>query len=90
MIWWNSTDSPTPANDPNVEIPPVTGISTDTLTVSSGQEGTTASNKNTAAKAYSSVLGITAKLIADIAAQTSNRIPCCFGGSENAKCGRGA
>jgi hypothetical protein len=66
LIWWNSSDFPNPANDPNVEIVRVTGISTDTLTISRAQEGTTATNKNTVGKTYSLVLGITAKMIADI------------------------
>jgi hypothetical protein len=66
MIWWNSTDFPNPANDPNVEIVRVTNVAGDTLTISRAQEGTTAANHNTSAKTYSLVLGITAKMIADI------------------------
>jgi len=66
LIWYNSTDYPNPANDPNVEIVRVTNVSTDTLTISRAQEGTSASNKNTAAKTYSLLLGITAKMISDI------------------------
>jgi hypothetical protein len=52
----------------------VTGISTDTLTISRARESPSASNKNAAAKTYSLVLGITAKLIADLAAQTGNGV----------------
>jgi hypothetical protein len=33
MTWWNSTDWPGPADDPNVEIIHVTGISGNTLTL---------------------------------------------------------
>jgi hypothetical protein len=66
LIWWNSTDYPNPANDPNVEIVRVTNVSTDTITISRAQESTTASNKNTGGKTYSLVLGITAKMISDI------------------------
>ena len=66
LIWWNSTDYPNPANDPNVEIVRITNISGDTLTISRAQEGTTATNKNTVGKTYSLVLGITAKMISDI------------------------
>jgi len=66
LIWWNSTDYPNPANDPNVEIVRVTNISTDTLTITRAQESTSASTKNTAGKTYSLVLGITAKMISDI------------------------
>jgi hypothetical protein len=68
LIWWNSTDYPNPANDPNVEIVRVTNISADTLTISRAQEGTSATNKNTGGKTYSLVLGPTAKTISDIAA----------------------
>jgi hypothetical protein len=75
LVWWNSTDYPNPANDPNVEIVRVTNISSDTITISRGQEGTSAANHNTAAKTYNLVLGITAKMISDLAAQTGNGIP---------------
>jgi hypothetical protein len=68
LVWWNSTDYPNPANDPNVEIVRVTNISSDTITISRGQEGTSAANHNTGGKTYSLVLGVTAKTISDIAA----------------------
>jgi hypothetical protein len=66
LIWWNSTDYPNPANDPNVEIVRVTTVVTDTLNISRAQESTSATNKNTVGKTYSLVLGITAKMISDI------------------------
>ncbi len=66
VTWWNSTDYPDPSDDPNVEIVRVTGVSGNTLTVSRGQEGTTASTKDTAAKVYKLMLGITAKMITDM------------------------
>jgi hypothetical protein len=75
LVWYNSTDYPNPANDPNVEIVRVTNVSTDTLTITRAQEGTSATNKNTASKTYSLVLGITAKMISDLAAQTGNGVP---------------
>lgn len=75
LIWWNSTDYPNPANDPNVEIVRVTNVSTDTITITRGQEGTTAANHNTSGKTYNLVLGITAKMITDLAAQTGNGVP---------------
>jgi hypothetical protein len=68
LVWWNSTDYPNPANDPNVEIVRVTVIASDTITISRAQESTSATNKNTAGKTYSLVLGPTAKMFADIAA----------------------
>jgi uncharacterized protein YaaQ len=75
LIWWNSTDYPNPANDPNVEIVRVTNVSTDTLTIARGQEGTSAANHNTGGKTYSLVLGITAKMITDLASQTETACP---------------
>jgi hypothetical protein len=55
-----------------VEIVRVTNITGDTITVSRAQEGTAATAKNLASKTYNIVLDITAKTIADIAAQTTN------------------
>src|ERR1035438_1299800 len=72
LVWWNSTDYPNPALDPNVEIVRVSSISGNTLTlVNNGtsrtpQEGTAASIKNLYGKSYSMMLGITAKMITDI------------------------
>lgn len=59
-IWWNSTDYSNPSDDPNVEIVRVTAISTDTLTVTRAQEGTSASTKNTGGKTYKMLAGLTA------------------------------
>lgn len=56
VTWWNFTDYPSPEDDPNVEIVLVTAVSTDTLTVTRGQDGTSASTKNTAGKTYKMVL----------------------------------
>ncbi len=62
-VWWNATDFPDPSDDPNVEVVRVTGIATDTLTVTRAQEGTGASSKNTSAKSYKLIAGLTAKAI---------------------------
>lgn len=51
-VWWNSTDYSDSSDDPNVEVIRVTAISTDTLTVTRGQEGITATTKNTGGKTY--------------------------------------
>lgn len=75
MIWYDATDYPNPTNDPNVEIVRVTGVTGDTITISRAQEGTSATAKNISGKTYNMVLGITAKMISDIAAQTANGIP---------------
>lgn len=60
VVWWNSTDYADPSEDPNVEIVRVTAISTDTLTVTRAQEGTSASTKNTGGKTYKMAEGPTA------------------------------
>lgn len=60
VVWWNSTDYPDPADDPNKEIVRVTAIAGDTFTVVRGQEGTSASTKNTAAKVYKMIAGLLA------------------------------
>lgn len=59
LTWWNATDNGDPADDTNKEIVTVTNRSSDTLTVTRGAEGTSASTKNTGGKTYKMVLGIT-------------------------------
>lgn len=66
VVWFNFTDYNDPSDDPNVEIVRVTAKTSDTLTVTRAQEGTSASTKNEAVKTYKMVLGITAKMITDI------------------------
>ena len=69
MVWWNSTDYPNPANDPNVEIVRVTKRERQhSHGFLRAQESTLASTKNNAGKTYSLILGITAKMITDIGA----------------------
>jgi len=70
LVWWNSTDYPDPADDPNVEIVRCTARSNDTLTITRAQEGTTAQNHNIAGKTYKMILGLTKKMIDDINSQT--------------------
>ncbi|MEO8273488.1 MAG: hypothetical protein ABI620_05445 [Chloroflexota bacterium] len=64
-VWYDSTYSD-PADDPNVEIVRVTVISTDTLTITRAQEGTSAANHNTGGKTYKLIAGPTAKFVTDI------------------------
>ena len=66
LIWWNSTDYGDPADDPSVEIVRCTARSTDTLTVTRAQEGTSATAKNTGGKTYKMILGLTKKTIDDL------------------------
>jgi len=61
--WWNSTDYPDPSDDPNVEIVRVTGISSDTFTITRAQDGTSASTKNIGGKTYKLSAGLTAKTL---------------------------
>jgi hypothetical protein len=67
-VWYNFSDYPDPSDDPNAEIVRVTGKSSDTLTITRAQEGTSASTKNTSGKTYKMILGLTAKMISDIEA----------------------
>lgn len=64
-VWWNATDYPDPADDPNVEIVRVTAKSTDTFTVTRGQEGTGGITHNTEGKTYRLIAPLTAKVIND-------------------------
>lgn len=66
VVWWDSTTYDDPADDPNVEIVSVTNRVTDTLTVTRAQEGTSASNKNTASKTYKMALSFTAALYTNL------------------------
>lgn len=62
-VWYNATDYSDPSDDPNVEVVRVTAVSTDTLTVTRGQEGISATTKNTGGKTYKMIAGLTAKVI---------------------------
>lgn len=68
LTWWNSTDYSDPSDDPNVEIVRCTARSTDTLTVTRAQEGTSGSNKNTSAKTYKMMLTMSKKTMDDLKA----------------------
>jgi hypothetical protein len=59
LAWWDATTYSDPADDPSREIVIVTNRVGDTLTVTRGGEGTSASTKNTGGKTYKMVLGIT-------------------------------
>lgn len=62
VVWWNKTDYSSPTDDPNREIVTVTAIASDTLTVTRGQQGISATTKNTSAKTYRISRYITAKI----------------------------
>lgn len=59
VTWWNATDYSDPSDDPNRELVTVTNRAGDTLTVTRGVEGTSASTKNTGGKTYKMVEGWT-------------------------------
>jgi len=65
-VWWNITDFPDPSDDPGVEIVRVTAKSTDTLTITRGQEGTAAGDHNLAGKTYALIAGLTARTITEM------------------------
>lgn len=65
-VWWNATDYPDPSDDPTVEIVRVTAVSTDTLTITRGQEGTAAEDHNLAGKTYFLIAGMTARTITEL------------------------
>ena len=66
VVWWNATDYGDPSDDPNVEIVRCTTRSTDTLTITRAQEGTSASNHNTANKTYKMILSLTKKTMDEL------------------------
>jgi len=74
LVWYNSTDYPDPSDDPNKEIVRCTTRTSDTLTVTRAQEGTSASIKNLSGKTYKMILSVTAKTISDISSAITARV----------------
>ena len=66
MVIWNATDYADPSDDPYKEIVRVTAKSGDVLTISRGQEGTSAQNHNITGKTYKMLLALTAKTYEDL------------------------
>jgi len=68
LTWWDSENFSLPSEDPNVEIVRVNSIDTtnDTISVTRGQENTSATSKSTGDGEYSLILSPTAKTIEDI------------------------
>jgi len=56
--WWNITDYPDPADDPNAEVIKVININGDTLDIVRAQEGTSASVKNIPGKTYALMIDL--------------------------------
>jgi len=75
LVWWNDTDYKDPADDPNKEIVRCTARSTDTLTITRAQEGTTATAKNIAGKTYKMVLAVTRDTMDKVKTAIANAAP---------------
>ena len=75
LVWWNSTDYGDPSDDTNKEIVRCTARSTDTLTITRAQEGTSATVKNLSGKTYKMILAPTAKTITDLIAMITRETP---------------
>jgi hypothetical protein len=69
LVWWNSSDYGDPADDPLKEIVRCTARSTDTLTITRAQEGTSDNNHNIVGKTYKIALPFTKKEHDEIAIQ---------------------
>jgi hypothetical protein len=65
-VIWNSTDYADPSDDPTHEVVRVTAVSTDTLTITRGQESTSDSAHNTAGKTYKIAAPLTAGMLQQI------------------------
>ena len=74
-VWWDSSDYGDPSDDPNVEIVRVTALSTDTLTIVRGQEGTAPANHNLTGKTYEILAGITAAMFNEICTDLAAAAP---------------
>jgi microcystin-dependent protein len=68
LVWHNSSKYADSADDPNVEIVRCTTRTGDVLTIVRGQEGTSASSKNSSGDTYNMMLSQTKKTISDIKA----------------------
>jgi hypothetical protein len=78
VVWWNSTDFADPADDPTAEIVRVTARTGDSLTVTRGQESTSASTHQASGKVYKMALCVSRKMIDDIEAVTTGLTKCAF------------
>ena len=66
LVWWNATDYQDPTDDPYREIVRITAVNGDILTVSRGQENTTAQPHNISGKLYKMIRALTAKDFDDL------------------------
>lgn len=74
LVWWNSSKYADPSDDPNVEIVRCTTKAIDSLIIARPQEGTVASNKNSAGDIYKMILAPTKKMFTDIPADAQARV----------------
>ena len=69
LVWWNFTDYLDPSDDASAEIVRCTAKTSDTLTITRAQEGTTATSKNITGKTYKMILAFTKKTYEDLQPQ---------------------
>lgn len=69
LAWWDCTGAQTAEDDPDREIILVSGVATDTLTITRGYEGTLATSHNTPGKTYCVVQPFTAGMYGDFLAE---------------------
>ena len=81
LTWFDSSNYGSPEDDPNVEVVRCTAKTTDTITVTRAQEGTSATTKNTGGATYKMILGVTAKMITDIDTLKANLASPTFSGT---------
>ena len=74
LPWFDFSNYPNAALDPNIEIVRVTAKTDDVITVIRNQEGSGASTKNTADTVYKMILAITAKTITDLQSEIDDDI----------------
>lgn len=72
LVWYDSSLYPDPSDDPNHEIVRCTARSTDILTITRAQEGTSNTTKNTVGSTYKMILTLTKKAYDDLAALSTN------------------
>ena len=74
LVWWNWSDYPDPSDDPYVEIVRCLSRVGDLLSITRGEEGTIASNKNLLGKTYKMILAPTKKIFTDIPSDAQSRV----------------
>ena len=74
LVWYNTSSYADSSDDPNVEIVRCTARSGDILTITRGQEGTIASNKDTPGSIYKMMITPTKKTIDDMQTDAQSKV----------------